>query len=76
MVVVVVVVVAIRVGSLFRTALHRNLMKLLPLSAAAAEDPFFLLAHSHAPITQNTTHTPRILPFTSEEGRSCVETIL
>jgi hypothetical protein len=70
------VVVAKRVGSLFRTALHTNLMKLPPLSVAAAKEPFLFLALSHAPITQNTTRTPRILPFTSEEGRSWVVTIL
>jgi hypothetical protein len=75
-VVVGVVMVAKRVGSLFRTALHRNLMKLLPLSVAAAEESFLFLALSHAPITQSTTHTPRILPSASEEGRSWVDTIL
>lgn len=51
-------------------------MKLLPLSVAAAEESFLFLALSHAPIIQNTTHTPRILPFTSEDGRSWVDTIL
>jgi hypothetical protein len=75
-VLLVVVMVAKRVGSLFRTALHRNLTKLLPLSVAAAEEFFLVLALSHAPITQKTTHTPRILPFTSEDGRSWVDTIL
>jgi uracil DNA glycosylase len=57
-VVVVVVMVAKRVGSLFRTALHMNLMKLHPLSVAAAEESFFVsrsLSRTHH--LKHHTHT-------------------
>lgn len=50
-------VVAKRVGSLFRTALHTNLMKLPPLSVAAAEEPFLFLALSRIHHPKHHTHT-------------------